>query len=105
MKLTPRDRRLLQVLGAVVGLALVFVLVTRVVGGGDAGEVTLPTGPIDVVAPTGPTASPTVEPSETVPPIEVMGLRDPFSPPPEVAISVAGTSPTGPTSPTSPTSP
>lgn len=93
MTLTPRDKRMLQILGAVAGVAVVFLLVTRVLGGGggDEGEVALPTGPTAVVPTTAPTVSPVPEPSETLPPVVLAGARDPFSTPPELVTAAVPT--------------
>ncbi|MGH2636104.1 MAG: hypothetical protein ACRDHU_08170, partial [Actinomycetota bacterium] len=84
MTLTPRDKRMLQVLGVVAGLALAYFLFTTVLGGDDGGEVAAPTGSTGGV--TTPTVSPSVSvsptPRETLPPVDLAGARDPFSIPP-----------------------
>jgi hypothetical protein len=100
MALTPRDKRMLQILGAVAGVALVFFVLTNVLGGGgDEGEVAAPTGFTGVVPPTGATATPTPEATETLPPVVLAGARDPFSTPPELVTAAAPTTGGTPTSP------
>jgi hypothetical protein len=102
MQLTPRDKRMLQILGAVASLALVFFVFTSVLGGGgDEGEVAAPTGFTGVVPPTGATATPTPEATETLPPVVLAGARDPFSIPPEL-VAAAGSTGGGTSTPTSP---
>lgn len=109
MTLTPRDKRMLQVLGVVGGLALIYFLYTSVLAG-DGGE--------DLAAPTGPTGggtAPSVAPSvsesptprETLPPVDLAGARDPFSIPPGLqTTSTSGSvGPTGGTGPTSTSTP
>ncbi len=104
MPLTPRDKRALMILGGVAAVVAVFLLLFVLKGGGGGGEVAVPTtGP--TVAPS-PTVSPTPTPRETLPPVVLVGGRDPFSIPPELATTPSGgVSPTTPTSPTSPTTP
>jgi hypothetical protein len=103
MALTPRDKRMLQILGVVAGLALVFLLVTKVFGGGggDDGSLAAPTGFTGVVPVTGPTATPTPQASGTLPPVVLAGARDPFSTPPEL-VSAAPTDTTSTSTSTSP---
>jgi hypothetical protein len=106
---------MLQLLGVVAGLALIYLLFTTVLGGGDEGEVATPTGTTGGAVPTeSPTVSPSPTPRETLPPVVMAGSRDPFSIPPELSPSAGGSvGPTGPTGgttspttpPTSPTSP
>jgi hypothetical protein len=84
MTLTPRDKRMLQVLGVVAGLAILYFVITTVLGG-DSGEVASPTGatggPVPTATPpVSESASPT--PRETLPPVDLAGERDPFSIPP-----------------------
>jgi hypothetical protein len=91
MQLTPRDKRMVQVLGVVAGLALLYFVFTTVLGGdGGGGEVASP--PVD--GGTSPSASPTVTPSptprETLPPVSLAGSRDPFSIPPGLELSTGG---------------
>jgi hypothetical protein len=106
---------MLQVLGVVAGLALIYFVFTSVLGG-DGGETAAPTGPTGGVA--SPTEAPSVTesptPRETLPPVVLAGERDPFSIPPGLETvapsgSVSPTSPTATTTvttpPTSPTSP
>lgn len=96
MQLTPRDKRMVQVLGVVGGLAVAYFLFTSVLGGGgDEGEVAIPTGPTGVVIiPTGPTGTVSPAPAETLPPVVLAGARDPFSTPPELLTTSATTAPT-----------
>jgi hypothetical protein len=84
MTLTPRDKRMLQVLGVVAGLALIYFVFTTVLGGDDGGDVAGPTGTTGgTVAPTtAPTVSESPTPRETLPPVDLAGERDPFSIPP-----------------------
>jgi hypothetical protein len=92
MALTPRDKRMLQILGVVGGLALAFFLFTNVLGGGgDEVDVAAPTGVTGVVPITGPTATPTPEASGTLPPVVLAGARDPFSTPPQLVTTAAPT--------------
>lgn len=95
MQLTPRDKRMLQILGAVAAVAIVFLFVTNVLGGGGE-DVAAPTGPTGGV--TGPTAAPSVSPSptprETLPPVVLAGARDPFSIPPGLATTSGSVAPT-----------
>src|SRR6187200_1516423 len=96
MALTPRDKRMLQILGVVAGLAVVFLLVTKVFGGGgDEGQLAAPTGFTGVVPVTGPTATPTPEASGTLPPVVLAGARDPFSTPPQLATAAGATGGSG----------
>jgi hypothetical protein len=96
MTLTPRDRRMLQILGAVAGVAVVFLLVTKVFGGGGEDLAALPTGSSGVVVPTtSPSLSATPTPAETLPPVVLAGARDPFSPPPGLVATTATSAPVG----------
>ena len=107
MALTPRDKRMLQILGAVAGLALVYFVFTSVLGGdGDEGTVAAPTGFTGVAPTTGPTATPTPQASGTLPPVVLAGSRDPFSTPPQLltaAVPTGGVTSTVPGSGTSAT--
>ena len=102
MTLTPRDKRMLQVLGVVAGLALIYFVFTSVLGG-DEGEVAAPTGPTGgVVAPTtAPSVTESPTPRETLPPVDLAGARDPFSIPPGLATGAPSGS-VGPTETTTP---
>jgi hypothetical protein len=96
MTLTPRDKRMLQILGAVAGVAVIFLLVTKVFGGGggSTGDIAAPvTGSTGVVVPSSPTVTPT--PAQTLPPVVLAGARDPFSIPPGLAAATATTTPGG----------
>jgi hypothetical protein len=93
MTLTPRDKRMLQVLAVVAGLALVYVLFTTVLGGDDGGgDVAAPTGPTGAAPePTeSPSATESPTPRETLPPVDLAGARDPFSIPPGLATETPG---------------
>jgi hypothetical protein len=97
MQLTPRDKRMLQVLAVVAGLAIGYFLFTTVLGG-DGGEVAAP--PPQTTGATGATGTPSVSPSptprETLPPVVLQGARDPFSIPPGLSPSASGSvAPTG----------
>ncbi len=101
MTLTPRDKRMLQVLGVVAGLAVIYFLYTTLLGG-DGGEdlAASPTGPTGAVT-TGPSSAPSVTesptPRETLPPVDLAGARDPFSIPPGLQTASGSVGPTGPT--------
>jgi hypothetical protein len=98
MTLTPRDKRMLQVLGVVAGLAIIYFLYTTLLGG-DGGEdlAAPPTGPTGTV--TGPSSAPSVTesptPRETLPPVDLAGARDPFSIPPALQTASGSVGPTG----------
>ena len=92
MNLTSRDKRMLQVLGVVAGLALIYLLFTTVLGGDDGGETAAPTGPT-AGAPSPsvpPEGSPSPTPRETLPPVDLAGARDPFSIPPGLQTTPPG---------------
>ena len=91
MALTPRDKRMLQILGVVAGLALAFFVFTSVLGGGDDVDVATPPGSTGVVPTTGPTGTPTPEATETLPPVVLAGSRDPFSTPPQLVTTAPPT--------------
>ena len=79
MQLTPRDRRMLQILGVVAGLSVAYFLFTNVLGGG-GDEIAQPTGSSGVVLPTtSPTLTASPSTDETLPPVVLAGARDPFS--------------------------
>jgi hypothetical protein len=102
MTLTPRDKRMLQVLAVVVGLAAIYFLFTTVLGGGGGDEVASPTGVTGggAVPSVSPTGSPSPEPRETLPPVVLAGARDPFSIPPGLELTPSGSvAPTDTTSP------
>jgi hypothetical protein len=95
MNLTPRDKRMLQVLGVVAGLALAYFLFTTVLGGEDGDAAAGPTAPTVVPSDT-PSVAPTTSPRPTLPPVIIAGARDPFSPPPGLdATPVSTVLPTG----------
>ncbi|HEX6331931.1 MAG TPA: hypothetical protein VF129_11695 [Actinomycetota bacterium] len=92
MTLTPRDQRMLQVLGVVAGLALIYLLFTTVLGGDDGGDFSAPTGPTaGAPSPTVPPEElPSPTPRETLPPVDLAGARDPFSIPPGLQTTPPG---------------
>jgi hypothetical protein len=92
MTLTPRDKRMLQILGVVAGLALIYLLFTTVLGGDDGGETAAPTGPTAGVPTPSvpPEESPSPTPRETLPPVDLAGARDPFSIPPGLQTTPPG---------------
>jgi hypothetical protein len=100
---------MLQILAVVAGLALIYLLFTTVLGGGDEGDLAAPTGTTGGTPSGSPTVSPSPTPRETLPPVVMAGSRDPFSIPPELSPSPAEGGSVGPTGPTggttSPTSP
>src|SRR5688572_10746016 len=102
MQLTPRDKRMLQILGVVAGLTIAYLLFTTVLGGGGGEEVAAPTGP---TAPLGtPSVTPSPTPRETLPPVVLAGTRDPFSIPPGLGVVPGGSvAPTGTTTTSPPT--
>lgn len=97
MQLTPRDRKLLQIVGVVLPVLLIsWFLFLRPEGGED---VALPDFPSGATGPTGatggiPSESPSPTPRETLPPVSLAGSRDPFSIPPGLAPSGGSVSPT-----------
>ncbi len=105
MTLTPRDKRMLQVLGVVAGLAVLYFLYTTLLGGDGGEDLAAPTGPTGGT--TAPTTAPSVTesptPRETLPPVDLAGARDPFSIPPglQTASTSGSVGPTGSTGSTS----
>jgi hypothetical protein len=95
MDMTPRDKRMLQILGVVAALALAYFVFTNVLGGDGGEERALPTGPTGtIVVPTGtPTLTPSPTPRETLPPVVLAGARDPFSIPPGLEPAGGGVAP------------
>ena len=105
MQLTPRDKRMLQVLGVIGGLALLYFVFTTVLGGdGGGGEVAAPPGNGGVSPTASPTITPSPTPRETLPPVDLVGARDPFSIPPALQLTVTTSGSVGPTGTTTPTS-
>ncbi len=105
MQLTPRDKRMLQVLGVIGGLALLYFVFTTVLGGdGGGGEVAAPPGNGGVSPTASPTITPSPTPRETLPPVDLVGARDPFSIPPALQVTVTTSGSVGPTGTTTPTS-
>jgi len=105
MQLTPRDKRMLQVLGVIAGLALLYFVFTTVLGGdGGGGEVAAPPGNGGVSPTASPTITPSPTPRETLPPVDLVGARDPFSIPPALQVTVTTSGSVGPTGTTTPTS-
>jgi len=95
MPMTERDKRAVIILGALVGAALVFFLVTQVLLGGDEEPVAAPapapaTEPSDTVPAPEPTESPTEV--KTPPTVTNFSGRDPFSTPPELITPTASAS-------------
>lgn len=78
MEITPRDRKMLIVLGVVAGLAAVYFLATSLLGGEEEPPPAAEPPPATEV----PSPVPTETPTETPPPVLVVGGRDPFSIPP-----------------------
>ena len=93
MQITPRDRKILQIVGVALPLLLlVYLFVLKPDGGEDLAS---PSGPTGITGSTGvPTESPSVTPSptprETLPPVSLAGSRDPFSIPPGLELTSGG---------------
>jgi hypothetical protein len=93
MQITPRDKKILQIVGvALPVLLLVYLFVLKPDGGEDLAS---PSGPTGITGSTGvPTESPSVTPSptprETLPPVSLAGSRDPFSIPPGLELTTGG---------------
>ena len=93
MQITPRDKKILQIVGVAVPLLLlVYFFVLKPDGGEDLAS---PSGPTGITGSTGvPTESPSVTPSptprETLPPVSLAGSRDPFSIPPGLELTSGG---------------
>ncbi len=110
MPLSPRDKRALTILGGVAVVAVLFLFLFVLRGGGGPEEAALPT-PTGTVSPP-PTVSPTETPRTTSPPVNLASDRDPFSIPPGLAspsptggeVSPSGTVTTPPTTATTPPS-
>lgn len=106
MALSPRDRRALQILGAVAAVAVVAFVLLKVLGGGGGTTETASPPPVMTGSPApAPSASPTPTPRETLPPVVLAGARDPFSIPPSLQSPSGSVSPTGTASPSGTTSP
>ena len=94
MQLSPRDRRMLMILGVVVvGAALLYFFVLSGHKGTKSASSSGP-GPVTVQPGSSPAA---VTPSPGPTPILVFAGRDPFSPPPGALIGVAAPAASGPT--------
>jgi hypothetical protein len=93
MQITPRDRKILQIVGVALPLLLlVYLFVLKPDGGEDLAS---PSGSTGITGSTGvPTESPSVTPSptprETLPPVSLAGSRDPFSIPPGLELTTGG---------------
>jgi hypothetical protein len=93
MQITPRDKKILQMVGVALPLLLlVYLFVLKPDGGEDLAS---PSGPTGITGSTGvPTESPSVTPSptprETLPPVSLAGSRDPFSIPPGLELTSGG---------------
>ena len=93
MQLSPRDRRMLMILGVVVvGAALLYFFV---LSGHKGTKSASSSGPAPVTVQPG--SSPAVTPSPGPTPILVFAGRDPFSAPPGALIGVASPAASGPT--------
>src|SRR4029450_6850695 len=109
MQITPRDKKILQIVGVALPLLLlVYLFVLKPDGGEDLAS---PSGPTRIAGSTGaPTESPSGTPSptprearaarppprpgETLPPVSLAGSRDPFSIPPGLELTGGSVSPT-----------
>jgi len=97
MQLTPRDKKILQIVGVALPLLLLaYFFVLKPDGGEDLAS---PSGSTGITGSTGvPTESPSVTPSptprETLPPVSLAGSRDPFSIPPGLESTGGSVSPT-----------
>ena len=93
MQITPRDKKILQIVGVALPLLLlVYLFVLKPDGGEDLAS---PSGPTGITGSTGvPTESPSVTPSptprETLPPVSLAGSRDTFSIPPGLELTTGG---------------
>lgn len=93
MQITPRDKKILQIVGVALPLLLlVYLFVLKPDGGEDLAS---PSGPTGITGSTGvPSESPSVTPSptprETLPPVSLAGSRDPFSIPPGLELTTGG---------------
>jgi hypothetical protein len=93
MQITPRDKKILQIVGVALPLLLlVYLFVLKPDGGEDLAS---PSGSTGITGSTGvPTESPSVTPSptprETLPPVSLAGSRDPFSIPPGLELTTGG---------------
>jgi hypothetical protein len=93
MQITPRDKKILQIVGVALPLLLlVYLFVLKPDGGEDLAS---PSGPTGITGSTGvPTESPSVTPSptprETLPPVSLAGSRDPLSIPPGLELTTGG---------------
>ena len=109
MQMTPRDKKMVQVVGIVLPLLLlVYFLFLRPDGGEDVAQPELPTGATGGLPTDTPSETPSETPRETLPPVELAGARDPFSIPPGLEPDTGGSvgpSPSGTTGPTSTVSP
>jgi hypothetical protein len=93
MQITPRDKKILQIVGVALPLLLLgYLFVLKPDGGEDLAS---PSGSTGITGSTGvPTESPSVTPSptprETLPPVSLAGSRDPFSIPPGLELTTGG---------------
>lgn len=79
MALTPRDKRVLMILGAAAVVALIYVFVFVLGGGEERQRAAPPTGGTTATPSPEPTATPT--PRDASAPVLTFTGRDPFSPP------------------------
>jgi hypothetical protein len=93
MQITPRDKKILQIVGVALPLLLlVYLFVLKPDGGEDLAS---PSGPTGITGSTGvptesPSATPSPTPRETLPPVSLAGSRDPFSIPPGLELTTGG---------------
>jgi hypothetical protein len=106
MQMTPRDKKILQLMGiALPLLLLVYFLFLRPDGGEEVALPGSPTGATGGLPTETPSATPSETPRETLPPVELAGARDPFSIPPGLELETGGSvSPTS-TATVTPTTP
>jgi hypothetical protein len=91
MQMTPRDKKILQVMGIVLPLLLlVYFLFLRPGGGEEVALPEFPTGATGGLPTDTPSATPSETPRETLPPVELAGARDPFSIPPGLELDTGG---------------
>jgi hypothetical protein len=91
MQITPRDKKLLQIVGiAIPVLLVVYFLFLRPDGGEDLALPTGPTGTTGGQPTETPSESPSETPRETLPPVSLAGARDPFSIPPGLEVDTGG---------------
>src|SRR2546425_11866413 len=85
MALSDKDKRTLRIGGIAVGVLIVGFLLLKLLGGGGGEEATSP--PVFPSTSGGPPVSPSVTPTPGPQVVLVFSGRDPFSPPPALAIT------------------